>query len=158
MNIGTNCGGDGGGGLGRGPASSDRVVESWYAIPDIGPGFTITKSTLNTSIANGGYGIAYALSQGAQGAGHNPGNGAGSPGGFGGGGSDWDGNSYGAGGGGYFGGCETAASSNPNNTGPSYGGSPSSEYYVYILGASGVKAMEVRVILDHWVDNHILIL
>lgn len=137
MNIGTICGGDGGGGLGRGPASSAQGGGAGWNEPsyDIGPSLTITKSTLNTS-ANGGLGIAYALSQGAQGARHSPSPG-GSPGGFGGGGSDWDGNSYGGGGGGYFGGCETAASGSPGNIGPQYGGSPSSEYFVYILGASG---------------------
>lgn len=137
LNIGTNCGGDGGGGLGRGPASNAQSGGAGWNEPnyDIAPGLTITKATLNTG-ANGGYGIAYALSQGATGARHSPPVG-GSPGGFGGGGSDYEGNSYGAGGGGYFGGCETAASSSPSNVGPSYGGSPNTEYYVYILGTTG---------------------
>lgn len=141
INIGTSCGNDGGGGLGRGPASSAQGGGAGWNEPsyDIGPSQTITKSNLNTA-ANNGWGIAYALSQGAQGARHSPSPlnyPGGSPGGFGGGGSDWDQNSYGAGGGGYFGGCETAASGSPSNIGPQYGGSPSSEYYVYILGAQG---------------------
>ena len=138
-NIGTDCGGNatagGGGGLGRSEAPPAPVAQSggagWHypSFEYSGPG-SVIQATLNTA-NNSGRGIAYALSQGAMGARVPLGGNGGADGGFGGGGMDVDGNSYGAGGGGYWGGCENAASQ-PAPGIPAVPGEPSNGYLAYI--------------------------